>query len=86
MVLTESPVTKAVILARGLGTRMRRDEGVGLDREQSRAAAEGAKGMIPFGRPFLDYVLSSLADAGFREVCLVIGPEHRAIRTRGIRW
>lgn len=80
--MTGSPssVTKAVILARGLGTRMRRDDGAGLDPEQSRAAAEGTKGMIPFGRPFLDYVLSVLADAGFREACLVIGPEHRAIR------
>ena len=29
------------------------------------------------GRPYLDYVLSSLADAGLRRVGLVIGPEHR---------
>ena len=36
--------------------------------------------MIPIGRPFLDYVLSALADAGIRSVCLVIGPEHNAIR------
>jgi glucose-1-phosphate thymidylyltransferase len=36
--------------------------------------------MIPIGRPFLDYVLSALADAGFRQVCLVVGPEHTAIR------
>lgn len=36
--------------------------------------------MIPIGRPFLDYVLSALADAGIRNVCLVIGPEHYAIR------
>ena len=36
--------------------------------------------MISFGRPFLDYVLSSVADAGYREVCLIIGPEHGAIR------
>lgn len=59
---------------------MRRDDGVGLDQAQARAAAEGAKGMIPFGRPFLDYLLSALADAGIREACLVIGPEHAAIR------
>lgn len=80
MTLRPRSVTKAVVLARGLGTRMRRDEGVDLDPEQSRLAAEGAKGMIPFGRPFLDYVLSALADAGFREVCLVVGPEHHAVR------
>ena len=35
------------------------------DAAQSRAADSGVKGMIPFRRPFLDYVLSALADAGF---------------------
>ncbi len=72
---------KAVILARGLGTRMRRaDHTASLDPVQDAAAASGLKAMISFGRPFLDYVLSSLADAGVAEVCLVIGPEHDAIR------
>ena len=74
-------VVKAVILARGLGTRMRRTDAVAaLDPAQAAAADSGMKGMIPIGRPFLDYVLSALADAGYREVCLVIGPEHHAIR------
>lgn len=36
--------------------------------------------MIPVGRPFLDFVLSALADAGFRQACLVVGPEHDVIR------
>jgi glucose-1-phosphate thymidylyltransferase len=36
--------------------------------------------MIPIRRPFLDYVLSGLADAGYRDVCLVIGPEHQVVR------
>lgn len=72
---------KAVILARGLGTRMRRPaSGTGIDEAQARAAESGVKGMIPIGRPFLDYVISGLADAGFREVCLVIGPEHDVVR------
>jgi glucose-1-phosphate thymidylyltransferase len=31
-------------------------------------------------RPFLDYVLTSLADAGYGKVCLVIGPEHDEMR------
>lgn len=35
---------------------------------------------MPFGRPFLDYVLSGLADAGCSRVCLVVAPEHGAIR------
>jgi glucose-1-phosphate thymidylyltransferase len=72
---------KAVILARGLGTRMRRaDAGAALDARQQQAADAGVKAMIPIGRPFLDYVLSALADAGFRRVCLVVAPDHEAIR------
>ena len=74
-------ITKAVVLARGLGTRMRReDPSATLDEAQQAAAAAGVKAMIPIGRPFLDYALSALADAGCREVCLVIGPEHTDIR------
>ena len=73
--------TKAVILARGLGSRMRRaNSDAALSDEQARAADTGVKGMIPIGRPFLDYVISALADAGITDVCLVIGPEHRDIR------
>jgi dTDP-glucose pyrophosphorylase len=72
---------KAVILARGLGTRMRKaDDQVALDPQQAAAAAVGVKAMISIGRPFLDYVLSALADAGYRRVCLIIGPEHNVIR------
>jgi dTDP-glucose pyrophosphorylase len=72
---------KAVILARGLGTRMRRaDDEALLAADQSAAADAGLKAMIPFDRPFLDYVLSGLADAGYRKICLVIGPEHDAVR------
>jgi glucose-1-phosphate thymidylyltransferase len=61
---------------------MRRDNGAALDGGQARAAASGAKGMMPFARPFLDYVLSVLADAGITEAVLVIGPppEDGAIR------
>lgn len=56
--------------------------GVKLDAVQARVAETGVKAMIPtMGRPFLDYVLGSLADAGFRRVCLVVGPEHTRIRT-----
>ncbi len=72
---------KAVILARGLGTRMRKsDETAALDRQQTAIADSGVKAMIPIGRPFLDYVLSGLADAGYSEACLVIGPEHQIVR------
>lgn len=72
---------KAVILARGLGKRMRTpDTSVALAEKQAQAAEAGMKAMIPVGRPFLDFVLSALADSGVREVCLIIGPEHTAIR------
>ena len=56
------------------------DSSAALSGEQLVAADSGIKAMIPIGRPFLDYVLSALADAGIRNVCLVIGPEHHAIR------
>ena len=72
---------KIVVLARGLGTRMRRTDGeAALDNKQAAVADTGVKALIPIDRPFLDYVLSAAADAGFRRVCLVIGPEHEAIR------
>jgi dTDP-glucose pyrophosphorylase len=76
-----SATARAVILARGLGTRMRKaDDAAVLDAAQAAAADLGVKGMIPIGRPFLDYLISALADAGFTDVCLVIGPEHQAVR------
>lgn len=72
---------KLVVLARGLGTRMRRsDAAVALDGRQAAVADSGIKAMIPIGRPFLDYVLSAAAEAGYRRACLVIGPEQDAIR------
>jgi glucose-1-phosphate thymidylyltransferase len=60
---------------------MRRSaEGADLDPRQAAVADTGVKAMIPIGRPFLDYLLTALADAGLTEVCLVIGPEHGSIR------
>jgi Na+/proline symporter/dTDP-glucose pyrophosphorylase len=76
-----APTRKAVVLARGLGTRMRAaDASAPLSREQAAVADTGLKAMIAIDRPFLDYVLSALADAGFTQVCLVVGPEHGAVR------
>ena len=80
---------KAVLLARGLGSRMRRDDDGALTASQAAAAAAGAKGMMPIPstapgtggeRPFLDHVLSALADAGCRQVCMIVAPDHRAMR------
>jgi dTDP-glucose pyrophosphorylase len=73
--------SKAVILARGLGSRMRRpDRGAEVTSAQSMMADTGIKAMIPVGRPLLDHSLHMLADAGIEDVCLVIGPEHTAVR------
>jgi len=74
---------KAVVLARGLGVRMRQDDiSAVLTPQQAQAADAGAKAMMPMptGRPLMDYVLGALADAGYRRACLVIGPEHQAVR------
>lgn len=76
-----SRARKAVVLARGLGTRLRADEPSALlDRAQAAVADAGLKALVPLGRPFLDHQLASLADAGVRKACLVVGPEHDAIR------
>ena len=81
------PVTKALVLARGLGRRMREGAAVELRSDQAAAADAGVKAMMPLGRdgdpvarPFLDFVLSAIADAGYRSTCLVVGPDHETIR------
>lgn len=56
------------------------DSATTLEADQSAVADAGVKAMIPVGRPFLDFVLSALADAGFSTACLVVGPEHGMIR------
>src|SRR5271165_7096300 len=56
------------------------DASAHINAPQASAADTGVKAMVPVGKPFLDYVLSALADAGFTHACLVIGPEHHAIR------
>jgi dTDP-glucose pyrophosphorylase len=73
---------RALVLARGLGSRMRADDpGASLTAAQQRAAAAGLKALMPIdGRPFLDYVLGSLADAGIRSVGLVVGPGADPVR------
>jgi glucose-1-phosphate thymidylyltransferase len=82
-------IRTAAILARGLGTRMRRDDATArVDEQQAAVARSGVKGMIPIGdassgraaRPFLDYLLSALADVGVTDVVLVLGPEHDHVR------
>ncbi len=76
--------SKAVVLAAGRGTRMRRpDPSARLTAEQADAADRGWKGLMPIrGRPFLDYVLSVLADAGVEHVCLVVPRGEGSLRAR----
>jgi dTDP-glucose pyrophosphorylase len=77
------PCTKAVILAAGRGTRMQAaNNDVALTAMQIAAADAGIKAMIPVGRPFLDYSLSALGDAGFTEICIVVAAGDHTIRDR----
>jgi glucose-1-phosphate thymidylyltransferase len=74
---------KIVVLAAGLGKRMRQVDALAqLDERQKQVAQTGVKALIPIDldRPFLDYVLTSVAAAGCRRVCLVVGPRHDQIR------
>ena len=73
----------AVVLARGLGTRMRASSpaGSGLTSQQATAAASGYKALMPIGgHRLIDYSLSALVDAGIERAVLVVGPEHEDFR------
>lgn len=75
--------TTAVIVARGLGTRMRAEDGAALTAAQRAAAAAGAKGLMPVaGHPLLDHVLHELADGGVTDVVFVVAPGETALRGR----
>lgn len=75
--------TLAVVLARGLGSRLRADDGALLSEAQEDAAARGAKGLMPVaGRPFLDFLLHELADAGVTDIVFVVSPNDVLIRQR----
>ncbi|MBX3173500.1 MAG: nucleotidyltransferase family protein [Gemmatimonadaceae bacterium] len=75
--------TMAIILARGLGSRLRADDGAALAPAQREAAAKGAKGLMPIaGRPFLDYTLHEFAEAGVKDVVFVVAPDDDALRDR----
>lgn len=58
------------------------DESAVLTKEQTLVASQGIKALIPVadGKTMLELMLENLADAGFVDLCLVIGPEHDTIR------
>ncbi|HMS42488.1 MAG TPA: nucleotidyltransferase family protein [Pyrinomonadaceae bacterium] len=79
----DNTISKAVILARGLGTRMRADfSGANLTSEQTKIASLGIKTLMPVrgDKTLVEFILENLSKAGFSEICLVIGDEHQAIR------
>lgn len=71
-------ITTAVVLARGLGTRMRKEGDSALTAAQEAAASSGHKALMPIGaHRMIDYSLSGLADAGIRRAVLVVAPDHQ---------
>jgi glucose-1-phosphate thymidylyltransferase len=59
------------------------DASVELTPEQRRAADAGLKALLPIGgRPFLDYILVTLASAGVRSAGVVVAPGDDPIRAR----
>ncbi len=67
---------RAVILAGGLGKRMRRPSHTMLSGEAERLARRGLKALIPVGgRPFLDYLVGRMLAAGLHRLCLVVAPD-----------
>lgn len=75
-------IGKAVILARGMGKRMRSSVGqASLDPRVEKFARLGWKPFIPIsGKPFVYQQLRVLARLGISEVCLVVGPEHLELK------
>ena len=62
---------ECIVLAGGMGTRLRS------------AVSELPKCMAPVaGRPFLDYVVTSLETSGFSHIILSLGYKHEYIEER----
>jgi len=79
-------VNQAVILARGLGSRMRgKADDVGLSPEAAAVADRGVKALVPLnGRPFIDYLLNLLFESGISRTVLVVAPEAAELRERAL--
>jgi len=74
-----------VILAGGISSRMKKNmpASAGLDLTLRRDAEQKSKAMIGVGdnsQPFLDYLLYNIAQAGYRDVVIVIGEKDDSIR------
>jgi dTDP-glucose pyrophosphorylase len=53
-----------------------------LSEEQQQIAELGIKALMPVadGKTMLELIAAALCEAGFNELCLVIGPEHETVR------
>lgn len=75
-----------IILAGGMSSRMRSEADVGgIPRHHHEDASTRPKGMIrigPGGRPFLDFLLYHIREAGYRDVVIVLGEGGGTIRER----
>lgn len=76
-------INKAVILAGGLGKRLREQtDKLSLDEKTKQLADKGLKSLIPIGERgnILDYSIERLVNAGYTQICLVVPPEHEEFR------
>ncbi len=74
-----------IILAGGASSRMKNASAsnVMIQQDLLRQAQERAKSMLgvgPNSRPFLDYLLSNVAQAGYRSVVIVVGERDTSVR------
>ena len=74
-----------VILAGGVSSRMKKSMVAANTSDSAllRNAARASKAMIPVGehgRPFLDYLLSNVEQAGYKNVVIVVGERDDSIR------
>ncbi len=74
---------RLVILAGGISSRMKKASGVALAPALQEDAETKSKAMIGLGasgRPFLDFLLFNVREAGYREVVIVVGEGDASIR------
>lgn len=74
-----------IILAGGISSRMKKPpvEKTGLDDKIVEEANSKSKSMISLGndgRPFLDYLLYNISEAGYKNVLIVIGEKDNAMK------
>jgi NDP-sugar pyrophosphorylase family protein len=72
-----------VILAGGISSRMKKASTVSLDPSLKKEVESKSKTMLGLGhhcRPFLDYLLQNIQQAGYRNVVIVVGERDPSIR------